>query len=349
MKKFVLYISLSFVFLTALQAQKLSSDSRKQLKQIEASIKNFGRDMIMTDGWFDRFKADSAFTRGLVQALKVPNSFYYPFDSLITISKLYAPDSSFRIFTWQIMKDETFFRQHGAIQMHTADGSLKLIPLFDMSDFTNNPTDSVRNNQRWIGAIYYRCLMNTFNNKKYYTLLGFDDNNARSNKKWIEVLTFDSLGLPQFGGRYFQYKPDSLKPKQPAYRFCLEYKKEAKTTMNYDKEMGMIVFDHLISEDGDPSEKFSLIPDGSYEAFKWENGKWIHIPMLAVQKVNMQGIDPMLGNAPVEDPLLNPDGTVNQKKLDEQNKKNQKKKNPNNPFIIDDKRAANPPGGGNDF
>ncbi len=76
-----------------------------------------------------RFRADTNFIRSLVKALKLPNSFEYPFDSLQTISRLYAPDSSFRIFTWQYKKDNLLYLQEGAIQMNQPDGSLKLFPL----------------------------------------------------------------------------------------------------------------------------------------------------------------------------------------------------------------------------
>ena len=41
--------------------------------------------------------------------------------------------------------------------------------------------------------------------------------------------------------------------------------------------MDMIVFDHLISESEEPVKKFTLIPDGTYEGFKWKNGKWVHV------------------------------------------------------------------------
>ena len=82
----------------------------------------------------DRLTADSVFTRQLVRALRVPYSFEYPFDSLFTISRMYAPDSSFRVFTWQLEVNEDLVRQHGAIQMRTTDGSLKLFPLIDKSD-----------------------------------------------------------------------------------------------------------------------------------------------------------------------------------------------------------------------
>lgn len=316
-------------------AQKISRDNLKQLQKAEAAIQDYGKAMIVENEWFERFRADSFFTRGFVQALRVTNSFYYPFDSLETISKLYAPDSSFRIFTWQVVRDFEYNRQRGAIQMRTDDGSLKVYPLFDYSDFTKAPTDSLRDGQHWIGAIYYKVLLTTFNAKKYYTLLGYDDNNARSNKKWIEVLTFNNEEKPQFGGKYFQYQKDSIKPAQPAFRFEIEYKKEAKARLNYDEEAEMIIFDHLISESNETQNKYTLIPDGSYEAFRWNNGKWVHISKLTNMVLGN-------GNAPVEDPLYDDNGNVNQKKLDEQSRKNkEQEKIPSKPDTKKKKTTLN--------
>lgn len=102
--------------------------------------------------------SDSIFTKTLLRALLVKNSFYYPFDSVIGISKLYAPDTSFRIITWNVLYGpdfELYSQQRGAIQMKTADGSLKLFPLRDVSSFYDNPEDSVRSRLNWIGAAYY--------------------------------------------------------------------------------------------------------------------------------------------------------------------------------------------------
>ncbi len=208
----------------SLQAQQLSKADHQKLALMEDSLKQLGHKMIFSLEASSRFMADSAFIRQLVKALHTPYSFNYPFDSLQTVSIVYAPDTSFRVFTWQFQRDEDYFRQRGAIQMKTADGSLKLFPLIDMSDFTNNPVDSVRSNRNWIGAIYYGIVLKNSNNQKYYTLLGYDDNNMRSTKKWLDVLTFDNTGNPHFGGQLFDYKNDSLKPVQPAYRFCMEYK-----------------------------------------------------------------------------------------------------------------------------
>ena len=323
MKKIFFFLFLISVFFAS--AHALSPDDAKHLKVLEDSLSRFTKDMVAEEEWIDRFRSDSFFTRGFVRALKTPNSFYYNFDSL-SISKLISPDSSFKIFTWQVMKDFSYYRQRGAIQMRTNDGSLKLFPLFDISDFTINPTDSVRDARHWIGAIYYKIIVKTFNNKKFYTLLGSDENDERSNKKWIEVLSFDAAGNPVFGGKFFNYPlNDNTKPKQPAYRFCLEYKKDGGVRMNYDPRYDAIIFDHLTSEGDDAAKnKFNLIPYGDYEGFRWINGVWKFVsnPFANVVFDDKQSTFPA--------PLIDEKGKVNEKKLLEQSKKNMEKSKQNN-------------------
>lgn len=298
-----------FVFLiiiltaTGLNAQKIAAQDLISIQKTEMEMKPYALAMIRDSLVTNRFRADSFFTRTLVKALKTPYSFYYNFDSVITVSKVYAPDSSFKIFTWQLEKDSAHFRQRGAIQINTPDGSLKLFPLFDFSDFTNRPNDSVRTVNNWIGCIYYGIVKKMHNNKAYYTLLGYDDNNDLTTRKWLDILTFDENGTPKFGSNIFVYKHDELKPRQPAYRFTLEYKKNAGARMAYDQELDMIVFEHLISQNNRPDEKYTLIPDGDYEAFKWTNGQWVHVSKIFDYKVDMKGVDPMLGNAPVPVPI----------------------------------------------
>src|SRR5690242_4713413 len=173
-----LFVSFFLIVTSAAIAQPAAD--KQSLQQQEAAMQPYAKAMIFADQAEDRLIADSIFTRQFVKALRTPNSFSYPFDSIVTISKLYSPDSSFRIFTWQFERDESYFRQRGAIQMKTNDGSLKLIPLLDASQFTSNPTDSVRNNTNWIGAIYYNIIEKQYGGKKYYTLFGFDDNDFAS-------------------------------------------------------------------------------------------------------------------------------------------------------------------------
>src|SRR5688572_15841031 len=258
----LLIFSTVLLSFSASYGQKISSADRKQLRKKEDSLARFSRDMVFSPNPAERFRADSNFVRTFVRALKTKNAFFYPFDS-INISRLYAPDSTFRIFTWQMKKDEYVYMQKGAIQMNTPDGELKLFPLFDNSMFSSKPLDSVRNRNNWIGAIYYKIIVKEHQGKKYYTLLGFDDFAISSNKKWMEVLTFNNNGEPVFGGQVISFKEDSVK-KPTQHRFSIEYKKEAKTVLNYDPELDMIVYDHLISETEEPNKPDTFIPDGDY-------------------------------------------------------------------------------------
>jgi len=278
----------------------------KILQQKEDSLRALAVQIIQGRNADDRFSADSSFTRMLVRALKTRHSFHYPFESFQTVSVLYAPDSVFRIFTWQMVINENVIRQHGAIQMKTWDGSLKLYPLIDKSDVTGNVADTIGNHLGWIGAIYYKLIQKKSGNQNYYTLLGFDENNIRSSRKIIEVLHFAN-DEPVFGGRYFSYEEDSVF-KTSQSRYIMEYKKEAGPRLNYDTDLDMIIMEHLISESKEPHKKWTLVGDGDYEGFAWKNGKWVHI-----EKVfNVVTPD---GQAPVPNPIRDPSGNLDENKL----------------------------------
>ncbi len=295
------FFAICLLFSFSAGAQEISRPDVKRLQGLEDSLKYFSNQMVLDSIPGKRFAADSAFIKLFVKALRTPHSFRYPFDSVITISKIYPSDSSFRIFTWELERDESYYRQQGVIQMKTADGSLKIFPLIDVSDYGASLTDSARNNSNWVGAIYYGIVTKEYKGKKYYTLFGLDDNDFTTTRKWIDILTFDESNRPVFGDRVFDYKEDSLKPAQPAYRFLLEFKKDANARMVYDPEMDMIIFDHLISESNELWKKYTLIPDGDYEGFKWTNGKWVHIDKVFTAKLQD-------GQAPAPQPVYDDAG-----------------------------------------
>jgi hypothetical protein len=319
-----------FSFLQGAISQTISPADKKFLKLKEDSLRAYARYMVLDSFTHSRMIADSFFTRILVRALKTKNSFYYPFSSVQGISKLYAPDSSFRIFTWNIQyeMDEIYSRQKGAIQMATKDGSLKLFPLKDISNFTDNPDDSVRFSNNWIGAVYYSIVKTEFNGKNYYTLFGLDNNSFMSTKKWMEVLTFNEKSEPVFGGNdFFSYAKDSI-PQKSRYRISLEYKKDTRVLANYIPDLDVILVDHLISESDEPDNKWTYVPDGDNEAFKWENGRWVHIDKAFDYKIDMSQADTYMGNPPMGDPILDAKGNKNEKKLDDKSNKNKSKEKP---------------------
>jgi hypothetical protein len=282
MRKLILFICGWMVFQN-LQGQRMDS---ARISKMEDSLKVVANDMIFNKDLEQRMQSNQKFVRSFVKALETPFSYQYKFDSLQTISLEYAPDNTFRIFTWELEMNDNYFRQYGAIQMNTKDGKLKMFPLFDASEFTEMPWDSVRDAKHWIGALYYKILKNSYKGKDYYTLLGLDDHDFLTTRKWIDILTFDKNGAPQFGAPIFQYKYDTIKVQPPVDRFLLEFKKDGRARMNYDQDLNLIVFDHLISEKNRPWDKMTLISNGDYEGFQWKEGKWVHVANIFANQPN---------------------------------------------------------------
>jgi hypothetical protein len=332
-----LFFLLCLLYQMIAVAQSMQPSDEKMLQEKEDSLKFHAQKLINGNSAAIRFQSDSLFTKMFVRALKNPSSFYYPFDSLETISKIYAPDKSFRIFTWQMVVNENLVRQHGAIQMNTADGSLKLFPLVDKSDVTTKIIDTISDNKGWIGAVYYKIIQTENDNQTYYTLLGYDENNIRSNRKVIEVLNFKD-GTPTFGGRYFSFDQDTIK-KPTTSRYIMEYKKDAGPRLTYDNDMQMIVFEHMESQTSEPNKKWTYVPDGDYEGFKWQHGKWVHVEKLFTQ-VTAEGKEP------VPSPIKDAEGNTMEEKLKDNfpNEKEQADtpllKTPAKPKVIKQKKKS---------
>jgi hypothetical protein len=291
----LLLLCCTFFTYTGLQAQRarISPADEAILRSQQDSLQVLSALILRGRDEATRQQANDRFIPKLVQALKTPYSFDFRFDSLTTISIQYPADSTFRIFTWGLEQETSFYHHYGAIQMRTAGGELKLFPLFDDSDYMNN-TDTIASNKNWYGCLYYKILQRRYFNKEYYTLFGWDPNNIRSQKKLLDMLSFKD-GQPMFGGPFFSFVEDTV-PKKTRNRFILEFKKDATISLSYNPEMDMIVYDHLISESNQPNKPSTFVPDLDYEGFKWKAGKWVH-----VEKVFHDALPQ--GKVPVEQPI----------------------------------------------
>jgi len=90
-------------------------------------------------------------------------------------------------------------------------------------------------------------------------------------------------------------------PPRPAIDFKLSSKKNARVLVNYIADLNLILIDHLVSENNDPDNKWTYVPDGDQEGFEWKNGKSLHIDKV----FNLKLKD---GEAPHEVPILNQRG-----------------------------------------
>ena len=279
----------------------LSKDDLHRLKLMEDTLQQLANTFTYDSLLDERKKACYAFIPKLVQALKYDNSFYYPFDSLETMARVYAPDSSFRIFTWQLVLPKGHFRYYGVIQMRSS--KMKIFPLYDLSDTMTYHAQLTTTNENWYGCLYYNIIARQVNQKQVYTLFGYEAADVITRRKVLDILTFDDNGKPKFGAPIFfvKYEEDSMHYKKvdTFSRFFIEYKYNAPTVFNYDANMGMIVFDHVAPpNDKAKGATFSYVPDGTYEGFLWHNNRWDW-----VEKVFTFGINEM-DNPPVPAPLF---------------------------------------------
>lgn len=261
-----------------LLAQYANESSRiKQLNTYQDSLANLGKKFVNDQNDLERKNANYLFIKTLVSALKVPNSFLYPFDSVKSISILNSPDNKFRIFSWPIMNNDGSYRFYGAIQMNTG-GALKLYPLEDYSPLFKNPQDSVTDNNKWFGAQYYKIIP-VYGNNLYYVLLGWKGNTVKSTKKVIEVLSFKNDKV-QLGSPIFNEKGKNQK------RIVFEYTRQASMLLKYVPDQNLIVFDNLAPPDKKLKDKPETYgPDLTYNGYRLKNGKWEYVDNLDMRNV----------------------------------------------------------------
>lgn len=223
----------------------------------------------------NRFAATKRVITSLVQALKTPNSFSYPFDRLKSISIQYPADSTFRIFTWQLYVNKDEYRYYGAIQMNNPE--LKLFPMYDRSfEIEEDLNQAILKPNKWYGALYYNLMQ--VDNKdigRYYLLFGYDGYEFFRKRKLIDVLTFPG-GVPTFGAPVFVHNEGYLAGRT-LNRLMLEYSSETNVRLNYDEALGIIIHDHLQAMDGQYGEGTVNISDGTYEGYKLEKGYWNYV------------------------------------------------------------------------
>jgi len=250
---------------------------QNQLRMYEDSLADLGKTFINADVDLARKDANYQFIKTLVTALKIPNSFLYPFDSVKSISIINSPDNRFRLLTWHVVNDDGSYRFYGTIQMNTG-GNLKMYPLEDYSPLLKNPEDSVTDNHKWYGAQYYKIIP-VYSPKLYYVLIGWKGNTVKSTKKVIDVLSFKDdrpeLGLSVFDGN-----------RKTRKRVIFEYARQVSMLLRYVPDQNLIVFDHLSPPDPKLKDKRETFgPDLSYDGYKLKNGRWVYVDNLDMRNV----------------------------------------------------------------
>jgi len=292
MKNITVFIILVCVFLVADRsyAQNIAPQDAEKFQIMEDSM------LVTADSMYEAFIPDThifyaeRFAKQLVRTLKIPGSYYYPFDKLKDkINLIYADDNAFRIFNWEILTSKETKRYYGAIQL--PGQQLKLFGLLDYSEeMGKGAEDSILTHGKWFGALYYRIMSNDFQGHKIYTLFGLNSGGIESNRKVLDAMTIDDHGVT-FGAPIFGVASENF-PRERINRFILEYKKGVMVSMNWDKDRNVIVFDKLVSQVNDPRRKYTYVPSGEYDGFKWDNETWNYLRDLIPVTIMKEGQEP---------------------------------------------------------
>jgi hypothetical protein len=202
-------------------------------------------------------------------ALQLPGSFNHKWGSLNMIGKLASDDGQVKVFSWLYMASRDKYHYTAYIQVQDKRGEPEVFRLNQGSAEKIRSEDYPQSIDDWHGKVYYSLLTNEYKRKTFYTLLGADFKDTNTSIKTIEVVAIQR-GKPVFRGEQF------LAGGTVKDRIVLEYAADLTISLQYNKRMGMIVFDHIV-----PLHPLYLGyyqfygPDGSYDGYRFTEGIWV--------------------------------------------------------------------------
>jgi hypothetical protein len=263
------------------QLSRIDSLTLDTLRDAERRLIDMGLRMITTKDEDERMLSARNFLITVSRSLRINNSYFFPFDSIKSISKLYSPDGHFRIITWNIALNNGTYHYYGVIQLNPdfirtikdTNNLRSFYPLIDRSAQIKNALDTTLGPDYWYGAAYYQIHKNTHKKQTYYTLIGWNGANIMTNKKVVDVLYWQK-NQPRFGAPVFQM--NEARFKIPIKRLVYEFNNAATMTLRVSKKKKYLVVENIVPpKRQDYGKPETYLPDGSYEYFVWEKGFWI--------------------------------------------------------------------------
>ena len=268
--RYITWILLLVSSFALAQRNKHSIDSvyADSIRNYEYQLEGLSYNIINGADQVERITSCYYFIQTLKEALKVPQSFYYNFTTLQTVSTLRPDDDKFRIFTWNLLLDSGKYMYFGAIQMNN-DDSLVLFGLYDSSDYNRDVIYGEFDNRHWMGALYYQVHHYRWKKEDHYIMFGWDGQDAKTNRKIIDVLWFTEAGEPRFGKEIFNFDGDVQS------RIIFDFADRAAMLCRYDPYEKAIVYANLVPVNSFFEGRYeNYIPDGTYDYLEFDKGTW---------------------------------------------------------------------------
>jgi len=213
-------------------------------------------------------------------ALSAEGAMDFPWTGLNRIGVVSSDDKGIRFFTWHVMDDRDQYRYFGFVQVASKKGKSKLYTLHDNGKNQRGLTKLDQSTDDWYGKLYYSIITSRHKRKTYYSLLGMDFNDTRSNLKTVETLSVQRNQVRFLKDHFFDGRS-----KQD--RLVLEYSAQVAISVRYDRGLEMITFDHLVPFHPIYENNFEFYgPDGSFDGLEFVDGIWIYRTDIDARNVN---------------------------------------------------------------
>jgi hypothetical protein len=215
------------------------------------------------------------------QALSLAGSFDYPFGNLDKMGKIRSKDGNIRLYTWNMPWTDGTNTYFGFLQYKAGKSEIRLSLLHDSSLLISNPEEIILTPSQWYGMLVYEIVEKEFNDRIYYTLLGYDNENPLLSRKIIDVLYFSDIHEPLFGKAIFHYQG------KVKCRIIFEYSARVQMSLKWNDKMKMIIFDHLSPSKPSFTGNYQFYgPDFSYDGLRFDNGIWVLVEDVDVRNLN---------------------------------------------------------------
>ena len=209
------------------------------------------------------------FKSELSKILDKSNAMDYPFSRLQTVGFIDSPDKKVRIINWNVEQDDQTQRYYGfVLHVDKRKDEVNKTELIEDVFGMKQPEDVVTADQ-WYGALYYKIIPVKKGSRTIYTVLGWDGNTTLSNIKLIDAMYISGSSV-KFGTPLFKIGKETKK------RLFYEHSEKTTMILRYEEDRERIMMDHLSPESPSMKGFYSFyVPDLSYDALKFEKGKWI--------------------------------------------------------------------------
>lgn len=223
----------------------------------------------------NRTIAAEKFNELFQEEIKTEHSFSKEYEDLKFVSIQYPEDKSFRIFSWQVKESEDEFSYYNILQRENGE----VTKLFHKADIATDDTGIAWDASEWPAQLIYNIKETVYEGEKAYLIFGLQQEDRYTKIKVADVLTFNE-SKPMFGAPLFYQDPDSQRPRR-RHRLIIRYGADSNASLNYNPNLELIVYDHLIQRAGMmPGQGIAYYPDGSYEAYQLDGDKWVYIEKL---------------------------------------------------------------------